>query len=454
VTGRHWALLVTLTGATVLMPLNSTMFAVGIPSLLGDFDVSVAHGVWLVTAYLITMAAVHPVAGKLGDLYGYRRMFYAGLLIFLAASVGGAYAPSFSWLVVLRALQGMAGAVMGPNATAMLRFAVPAEYHGRAFGTVGALMGYGAAAGPPLGGMLISLFGWPAIFWVNVPVLLAIAAVGWRIIPVSESRPARFDLAGSLLLVVTLAAASLALTMLRQGTDRAWQAGVVALAAGLLFAVQERTHPEPVVEFRLFRHPAFAAANGSILLQNLMMYTILLLIPFFVQDLKGFTPVQTGLLLSVYSLMFALLAPVGGLLFERHGSRLPVTLSALLLGGSAAFLASAGAGTPTVLIVAYLLAGGIGVGISGPAIQLAALHAAPRESTGLASGMLTTSRYFGSIIGSLVIGLFGGQALTESAYHLIFAGLAGSGVILLLAARLLPASGGTVRSVSGGPGRP
>lgn len=436
---RHWTLLLTMTGATFLMPLNSTMVAVAMPPILRHFQVDLATGSWVVTVYLITMAAIHPVAGKLGDLYGYRRMFLTGMVLFLITSIACVFAPSFFWLVTSRGLQGLAGAVVSPNATATLRLAVPEEFHGRAFGAVGALMGYGAATGPPLGGLLVGFFGWHSIFWVNVPILFVVGYLAWRLIPDSARGPAaRFDLAGALLLIMGLVTSVLTLTGLKQGAAWVWQSASAAVLSLCLFIWRERNYPQPVIDFRFFRNPGFAAANGSTLLQNLMMYTILLLIPFFVQELKGFTPAESGLLLAVYSLMFAVLAPVGGYLTDRYGSRLPVTLSACLLGTSAAFLAMAGAGTPSWMIVLVLLVGGVGVGISGPAIQLAAIHSVSPESTGVASGVLTTSRYLGSITGSVVIGLVGGAGLTETAYHWLFGALAVAGVLLLLVARALP----------------
>lgn len=439
-TGRHWALLLTLTGATLLMPLNSTMIAVAMRPILQHFHVDMAVGTWVVTVYLITMAAMQPVAGKLGDLYGYRRMLLGGATLFLGASVACLMAPSFFWLVVFRALQGLGGAIVSPNATAALRIAIPQSYHGRAFGAVGALMGYGAAAGPPLGGLLTGLFGWKSIFWVNVPLLLVVGALIFRLVPDAEGREgARFDLLGSLLLVIALVSTVLALTGVKQEANWVSQAASAALLSVGLFIRQETRHPEPLVNFRFFRNAGFAAANGSTLLQNLMMYTIMLLIPLFVQEQKGFTPGQSGLLLAVYSAMFALLAPVGGILVDRYGNRLPVTLSALLLGISSACLATAGAATPAWLIVLYLLVGGIGVGISGPAIQLAAIHSVPPSATGVASGVLTTSRYLGSITGSVVIGLVAGAALTEADYHWLFGALAGAGALLLLVSRGLPA---------------
>src|SRR6187200_2998081 len=156
---------------TTLAPLNSTMIAVALPEIQRAFDVSVTATAWLVTLYLVAMAVGQPIGGRLGDLYGRRRVYLFGLIWFGIASAGCAFAPSLPVLILFRTQQGLAGALSFPNGAAMIREAVPAERRGSAFGTVSLATGIAAASGPPLGGLLTHAFGWEAIFWANVPVI-------------------------------------------------------------------------------------------------------------------------------------------------------------------------------------------------------------------------------------------------------------------------------------------
>src|SRR5688500_3571955 len=151
----------------MLIPLNSTMVAVAIPNITSQLDASVSQSGWLVTAYLIVMAAFQPIAGKLGDRYGRRVFLLGGYTIFALASLGAALSPNVSMLIAFRAGQALAGAVIFPNGAALLRQIVPEHRRGARFGILGSSIAFGAAVGPPLGGVLVQLGDWPAIFWVN-----------------------------------------------------------------------------------------------------------------------------------------------------------------------------------------------------------------------------------------------------------------------------------------------
>ena len=168
--------LVVVLGA-ILAPLNSTMLAVALPGVIAEFGADVATAGWLMTAYLLALAVVQPVAGKLGDRFGRRGFMLGGLAVFGLASLGAAMAPSLPVLIAMRTAQAVAGAVVFPNGAGLLRQVIPAERRGRAFGTMGALLSLAAALGPPLGGVIVTLGGWRAIFLVNLPVILAALAV-------------------------------------------------------------------------------------------------------------------------------------------------------------------------------------------------------------------------------------------------------------------------------------
>jgi multidrug resistance protein len=166
---------------TMLAPLNSTMIAVALPGLLGDFGRSLAWGSWIVTSYLVAMAAVQPLGGSLGDRYGRRRLFLIGLSLFLAATVVAALSWSIEVLIVARTVQAIAGAMAIPNGTALVRSLVAPERRGRAFGNVGAAIAAAAGLGPPIGGVLTATLGWRWIFVANLLLLAPALVLGWRL---------------------------------------------------------------------------------------------------------------------------------------------------------------------------------------------------------------------------------------------------------------------------------
>src|SRR5713101_543475 len=176
-------LIAVIASGTFLAPINSTMIAVALPALMAAFGVGVAGVSWIVTVYLVTMAGLQPVAGKLGDLYGHRRLFLIGCGGLASASVACALAPTFPLLVAGRALQAVFAATMAPNGAAIIRHRALPDSRGRAFGWLAGWMTFGAAIGPAMAGVLVHRLGWASIFWVNLPVLALVIPLAFRMLP-------------------------------------------------------------------------------------------------------------------------------------------------------------------------------------------------------------------------------------------------------------------------------
>lgn len=430
-TGPSRWLLPTIALGTTLAPLNSTMIAVALPEIRNAFGVSITATAWLVTLYLVIMAAGQPIGGRLGDLYGRRRVYLIGLAWFGIASAGCAFAPNLGWLIVFRAQQALAGTLSFPNGTAMVREAVPAERRGAAFGTVGLATGIAAAAGPPLGGMLVHLIGWSAIFWANVPVIGIALFLGLKSLPrrtVAHRRRARFDFAGTALLTTALTLVILMPTVLRSGR---WSLAAVvalgALVAGGGFVVWERRAVSPVVDVQLFAKRHFAAACAAVMLGNLVMYTAILALPLYLEEVRGHSLQTAGMVLAAMSIFSAFLGPVGGRWADRSGRWLPATSGGVMFLGGTVVLAIAMPGTSILPVILGLAAMGLGLGIAGASIQTAAVESVPLERTGSAAGVFSTSRYLGSVAGSTVLAaLFAGDAVVGAAsrYTQLFMGLA------------------------------
>ena len=338
--------------AAALVPLNSTMIAVALPAISDDFDVTTATVSVLVTLYLVVMLVGQPVAGRLADAIGSRRAVRLALVGLAAFSLLAAVATTFPMLVVARALQALCAATLGPAVQSLLRaMAQPAE-RGRVFGILGSSQGAGAASGPVVGGVLVQVFDWRAIFVVNIPIaLLALVATKTRP-PLGERAPTELD-----------------------HTDA---------AAGRIL------------------NPVFVAGYGVQALTTQAQYALLLLTPI-VLDARGWGAGSVGLLLSALTVGMIVSGPVGGRLGDGHGRRVVTTAGTAVAGIATVVLLAGGRTIDPVLLTVGLGVFGLGLGAAIPNVMSAALGSVPELRTGAAAGVLTTSRYTGSILATLLI---------------------------------------------------
>jgi MFS family permease len=368
-----------------------------------------------------------------------------GLAWFAVASAGAAASDGLGLLVAFRLQQAVAGALFFPNAMALLRETAPPERLGARMGLVGAALPLGAAAGPPLGGVLVALGGWEWIFLVNLPLVAVALVLGRGAIPARPRTAARaggFDRAGALLLTATLATGAWALN--GSGLD-APVAAALGLGAALLlvaFVGVELRRPDPVVQPRLFLRPGFTAASAGVALSNLAMYVTLLALPVLLDRRGGHGEAVAGLVLASMSAASLVLTPLGGRVVDRVGSRAPavagLALQALSLLPLALWTADAGAGA----MVACMLVAGAGLGLSSSALQVAAVGAVDVRAAGVASGVFSTSRYAGSIVGTaLLAGPLAPDPAGTGGFAVMFAVMAVAAAASAACAALLPATG-------------
>ncbi len=402
-------LLLTVSLGGVLAPLNSTMLAVALPELRRAFGVGHAEIAWLVSAYLIAMAVAQPLGGRLGDQLGRVPVFRVGLVLFLALSLGAAFAPTFPVLIVMRTSQALVGAAVIPNGMAMIRETVSIDRLGRSSGLTGSAVSIAAAVGPLLGAGLLALGSWRLLFLMNVP-LVAAALLSLTLLhyPHEHRRfSLRLDWLGAVVFAAVLALITLLLDALRGGqSDVLVGAAIIGLPVFLVaFVYRQFSTPNPVAEWRLFRIRSYAASTGYILLTNLVMYTTILAVPFFVDEVQGKGSLRTGILLGAVSVPVVLVAPIGGRLSDSLGRRpLVVTGAVLVSAGAAALLGGISRDVPWLFLAAILALLGLGLGLSiGPA-SAAAIETAPRELAGAAAGTNSMMRYIGSIVGVGILG--------------------------------------------------
>ncbi|MEP0873666.1 MFS transporter [Trichocoleus desertorum AS-A10] len=427
---RDRALLIAIALSSMLAPLNSTMIAVALPRLITELQTNLAEASWLVTSYLIAMATLQPIAGKLGDRWGRRNLILGGLVCFGGASLAATWAPNLPLLIGFRLLQAISGAIAIPNGVALVREVVPDHRRATSFGLISSAVSLAAAIGPPVGGVLMSLAGWQAIFFVNFLLILPALALGWWAIP--QRQPAKtnrpFDWGGSLLLAGVLASLAGLLSQMRQGSlaiaPGLAVAGVIALLAALL--TYEARHPDPIIQLRFFRKRAFAAANGAIALSNLAMYVTLLSLPILFSERAGWTDSQIGFVLAAFSGLMILGAPLGGYGADRWGRRLPTVAGLTLFTLGLLPLVIQAEAVPLLFLLPGLAIAGSGMGASMAGLQTSAIESLRPEEAGVAAGVFSTSRYLGSIIGSSILA---GILSSSGNFHLVF-GMVGSTALL------------------------
>jgi EmrB/QacA subfamily drug resistance transporter len=459
-------LLITASLGGILAPLNSTMLAVALPELRREFDVGHAEIGWLVSAYLIAMAVAQPLGGRLGDQLGRSMLFRWGLLAFLVLSIAAAFAPTFPLLVILRTGQALVGAAVIPNGFAMVRESVPTSRLGQSTGFTGSAMSIAAAIGPLIGAALLAVGTWRWLFLINVPLVLlalaALAALHYQDRP--QRGELRIDWAGAAIFAALLVAVTFTLNGLgADATTIAFGVAVVGVIVfGLAFIYRQRSTEMPVAEWRLFRNRSYAGATAYILLNNLVMYTTLLTVPFFIEEVQGGGSMRTGLLLGAMSILMAVLAPVTGRFSDSLG-RKPLALAGavVVVAAMLALVAGIDVDSSILFLGACLALLGVGMGLSfGPA-STAAIESAPREMAGAAAGTNSMMRYVGSIVGAGVLGAVlsdDGGAPEIGLFRLIFVLLTVMSGAALVAAlfihRFSVESRGAAREVAAAEGSP
>jgi len=385
------------------------MIAVALPAMGESFQVSSSDlTLWLVSSYLLVNIILQSPAGKLGDIVGRRRAFMIGLSLFAIGALIATLAPYLPVVAASRMLMAAGGAMLVPNAMALLRNVIPEHRRSSAFGYFGALLSASAAVGPMLGGMLTEYFGWKAIFLVNLPLLL----LSWVLVKSDTSyvRPSRdghavqpgFDFIG-----MGLLALSLGILVIGLKSDEFWPLIAILLGSlGLIvFTRWEKYTRHPLVDMQMFSHGPFVIGGVIVGLQNLGMYALLFQLPFLFKEWYQLDPGQTGQILLIMMIFMVFLAPIGGRMGEHFGARNTIMSGlAVSIVGLIMLLYTAGSMALLWMPISLALVGsGIGM-VTGPA-QSAALSAVLPEQSGVAAGILSTMRYLGGIAGITIISI-------------------------------------------------
>ncbi|MGH8462192.1 MAG: DHA2 family efflux MFS transporter permease subunit [Stenotrophobium sp.] len=454
---RRWLALLVLCLGDLMIVLDTTIVNVALPSIRADLGFSGTSLVWVVNAYMLTFGGFLLLGGRLGDLYGYRRVFLCGIALFTLASLACGLSRTQSLLVAARAVQGLGGAVVSAAALSLIMnlFTEPAD-RAKAMGIFGFVMAGGGSVGVLLGGLLTGTLSWHWIFLVNLPVGIAVLVLSLSLLPADRGNgDVRLDFGGAVTVTLSLLLAVYAIV---GGNEAGWLTaqtlsllGAAALLIAAFLAIESRVRA-PLVPLRIFRLRPVAAANLIGILWSGAMFAWFFISALYMQGVLGYSPMQVGLaFLPANLIMAAFSLGLSARIVMRYGNRAPLVLGMLLVAAGLGLFALApvdGVFARHILPGMVLLGLGTGMALN-PLLLVAMSGVAPSES-GLASGIVNTAFTMGGALGLAVLaslaaarsgrGLPAGTdavAALNSGYHLAFATGAGFAVLAALIGALL-----------------
>jgi EmrB/QacA subfamily drug resistance transporter len=401
--------LAAMTLASSMILVDQTAVPLAAPHAILDLHAEVSKAQWLMTANILPLAALMVFGGRLGDLFGMRRVFLFGAVIFAFATTAMGASQTFDMAIAARAVQGIGAAMMMPTALAIVSAVYPDEEKGSALGILAGASAFFAALGPVLGGLLTAV-DWRLVFLINVPLAVITIVLTLRATPDLEpSKDASRDL--DLPGVVTFAlAVGLLIFGLSEGPEAGWgkPGTLVPLIAGLafipVFLLVERRAKNPMINFKLFRHENFLAANLSQVLAGAVELGLGFLTPFFLLLVVGVSPTTAGIALIPATIPVMLAGPLAGKAFDRVGGRWPLVGGFLVLAASGVVLAISVSSESAVALIPGLLLQGIGLGVVLTVNDPTGLTAVPEKDAGEGAGMINTSEQLGGALGIAILG--------------------------------------------------
>lgn len=433
---RGWAM-AGLSAAMFVVILDVSMVNLAGPTIREGLGLTSTDLSVVVDSYLVAFAGLLLLGGRIADVLGGRRVFLTGLLVYIAASVLCALAPSGEFLIAGRILQGIGAAVVTPSALSIVVDLYPdGKERARALGIWGAVAGAGSLLGVVLGGVVTQILGWQSVFWIPVPISVAVGLIVFFSVPLTHPRPGRFDTPGAL--TITLGISALALGMI-SAPENGWGSPLTlaALATGILllgaFVVVERSSRQPLVPLGHLRKSNVVVANSVMLLVGGATVSMFFFLPQFQQGELGMSPALTGLSQLPIAVMIVVASLVAPILAKLLGSARALTMSLLILVGGLLWLAfdQTASGFSLSLLGAFLLIGA-GIGLSGVYATTTAVRDSVPGETGLLSGLINASRQLGGAIGlAALVGVatISGTAEAGIDFTIAFLGLASFAVV-------------------------
>jgi EmrB/QacA subfamily drug resistance transporter len=406
---RKWWTLVTVSAGLFMIIVNTTVVVVALPSIQRDLHVPIASVEWIVTVYVLTVAALVLTGGKLADMFGRRKIYVVGLVVFTASSLACGLAPNAGFLIGARALQGVGAALMTPATLSIITATFPARQRGQAFGIWSGVAALALVVGPLTGGLIVDNINWHWVFFINVPVGLAAIAASQLFIAESRdaSREQSIDVPG----LVTSGLALLALSWaLIEGNRHGWSSpeilflfAAAALLAGAFVLVEHRQQ-QPMLDLSLFRTGMFAGANTVALLSMLVTLGVMTYVALYVQNILGYTPTQAGATFLPTDVLIILVAPLAGRQSDRIGSRWLIAAGMTLFGITMLLYMRAGVRSSYWSLLPQMVCGGVAIGLTSSPTTAAAMGAVSADKSGVGAGVLNSFRQVGAAMGIPLMG--------------------------------------------------
>lgn len=399
---HKWRILMAVLVPVIMGPIDTSVVYVAFPRLSEVFHVGADLVGWVTISYLLVLSSFLLSFGRLGDMFGYRRMFLAGNALFTIASAVCGMAWGIGPLIAFRAIQAIGAGMTMALSPAIITATFPPRERGRALGLMGMVVALGLAIGPSLGGTLLDLWGWRAIFFINLPIGIAAHIACYKTLPEKEKlEKQKFDWPGAFLALISLASL---LFFTSRGQHYGWSGlimatGVVALVAGILFIKQELRTSQPMLELSLFRSHAFTAGNVAALFHFMTQYIIVFITPFYLQQQLGFPASKVGATMTAFPLTVLIAAPLSGALSDKIGNRILSAAGAVFCALGALSLSFAGPDFSPFDIAWRLSLFGLGTGMFQSPNNSAIMGAVPKNRLGIAGGVLSTTRNVGMVLG-------------------------------------------------------
>ena len=400
---RKWLILSTVSLGSLMSTLDGSIVNIALPAIQDDFGIDLTSVEWVVVAYLLVLGSLLLPVGRLGEVRGFKRVYLAGFAIFTVSSVLCGLAPNEGWLVACRVLQACGAAAITAMGPAVIARTFDATERGRALGLNGVSVSLGLSLGPVLGGLLTQVASWRAIFLINAPIGVIAILWAWRVLPAEgRGKDQSFDLRGAALSGVALFCLLLALS---EGQGWGWTSpptlGLMTafLVLGSAFLLAERATIQPLLDLALFRIRPFSFGLASVVVAFSGLFTATFLLPFLLEQGRGFTPVQAGLLLTPVPIAMAIVAPFSGSASDRFGPGILASAGMLLMVLSLLSLTQLPADFALPDLIWRLILMGVGQGLFMSPNSSAVLGSVPGRRVGTASGTLAQMRVTGQALG-------------------------------------------------------
>ncbi len=407
--GNPWWTLVSVALGVFMVGLDGSVVSIANPHIAQSLGASLSSLQWITNGYLLALAVLLIFGGKLGDRLGRREVFLVGVVGFAVFSLGVAVIGSTDGVIAMRVLQGVFGAMLMPNTLALLRATFPDDKLNMAVGIWGGASASSAALGPILGGLLVEHVSWQSVFLLNLPVGLVALLLGVLVLPSSKDETAvpGIDLPGIVTLGIGMAATVYALI---EAQTWGWTSGkTLGILIGgvvllILFAVIEGRVRYPLLPLRLFKNRSLSISVVVVLIDFFAMYGVLFFVTLFLQNVQGFSPISTGVRVLPLSVLLIVFAPVGGVLTEKFGSRLPMAFGLGLMAVGLALMVTLHLDSGFWALAPSLALIGIGLGLVITASSEAIVGNAPVNDAGIAGGLQSTALQAGGVLGTAILG--------------------------------------------------